>query len=141
MKFHRITRTVTLAVFLGLLMYAAYPYPNGLAVDFFLRLDPLLALGTILASRDFQIYLLPGLCILLGTIFLGRFFCGHICPMGTTLDVLQTPLRTGTKTSFKNNSYEATERHRSVKYLALIAILAAGLGGISIVHVGSPLSL
>ncbi len=141
MRFHRITQTVTLTVFLGLLLHAAYPFPDGLAADFYLRLDPLLVLGTMLASRDFQIYLLPAVCILLGTVLLGRFFCGHFCPMGTTLDVLQSPFRAGTKTSLKNNSYEATERHRTVKYLALIGILAAGLGGISLVHVGSPLSL
>jgi MauM/NapG family ferredoxin protein len=141
MRFHRITQTGTLAVFLGLLLYAAYPFPIGLSVDLFLRLDPLLALGTIVASREFHAYLLPGLCVLVATMIMGRFFCGHICPMGTTLDLLQAPLRGRAKASRKDNSYEATERHRTVKYLVLLVILGAGLCGVSLVHIGSPLSL
>jgi MauM/NapG family ferredoxin protein len=141
MKLHKVTQTVTLAAFLGLLLLATYPFPDGLAADFFLRLDPLICLGTLIASRGFLVSLLPGLLILAAAVFLGRFFCGHICPMGTTLDILQSALVSRKKPSVKNNSYESTQRYRKWKYLGLIAILASAFTGVSLVYWGSPLSL
>ncbi len=139
--FQKVTQTVTLLLFLALLLFAAYPHHDGLAVDFFLRLDPLISLGTILATRSFAAYLLPGLIVLAAAVLAGRFFCGHICPMGTTLDLLQIPLGPRRKPSARNNSYEATERFRSWKYLALGFVLAASLAGVSLLFIGSPLSL
>jgi polyferredoxin len=55
------------------------PYP----VSLFLQFDPLTALGTLLSSWTIYEGLLWSLVILIPTIFLGRFFCGWICPMGT----------------------------------------------------------
>ncbi len=140
-SFQKITQTVTLFLFLALLLLAAYPYYDGLAADFFLRLDPLISLGTILATRSFAAYLLPGLMVLVVAALAGRLFCGHICPMGTTLDLLQIPLGPRRKPSAKNNTYEATQRFRSWKYLTLGLVLASALGGVSILFIGSPLSL
>jgi MauM/NapG family ferredoxin protein len=139
--FQKATQTVTLLLFLTLLLFAAYPYYDGLAADFLLRLDPVISLGTILATKSFATYLLPGLVVLAAAALVGRVFCGHICPMGTTIDLLQIPVGPRRKPSAKNNSYEATERFRSWKYLALAVVLAAALGGVSILFVGSPLSL
>jgi len=141
MKFHKMTQTVTLAVFLGLLLFAAYPLPDGLAVDFLLRVDPLIAVGTLIAAKEFLVYLLPGLFVLVAALFIGRFFCGHVCPMGTTLDILQSPLISRKKPSNKNNTYEATQRYRVWKYVGLLAVLASALSSVSLVYWGSPLSL
>ncbi|MGB6064943.1 MAG: 4Fe-4S binding protein [Desulfomonilaceae bacterium] len=140
--FQKATQTATLFLFLALLLLAANPYyDNGLAVDFFLRLDPLVCLGTVLTTRSFEISLLPGFLVLAAAILAGRFFCGHICPMGTTLDLLQVCLGPSRKPSVKKNTYEATARYRAWKYLILVFVLGAALAGVSLLFIGSPLSL
>src|SRR5690349_15372804 len=53
------------------------PYPVGL----FFRLDPLVALSNALGSHALYRGLLASLVILIPTMFLGRFFCGWICPL------------------------------------------------------------
>ncbi len=58
---------------------ARLPYP----VSFFLQLDPLTALTSALSSHTLYRGLLWSLAILIPTFFLGRFFCGWICPLGT----------------------------------------------------------
>jgi len=141
MRFQRATQAVTLAGFVALMASAAYPYYEGLAVDFFLRLDPLIGVGTIVAARAFPLVLLPGLILLLSALLLGRVFCGHICPMGTTLDALHRIAGPQRKPPVKSASYEATARFRPWKYIILAVMLVAAIAGVSLVHLGSPLSL
>lgn len=140
-RFQRIAQTASLAIFIGLLIYASYPLPEGLPVDFFLRLDPLIGIGTMLAGREISTYLLPALVVLLAALFLGRFFCGHICPMGTTLDVLQTSIAPRRRMLLNKTSYEDTSSYRNWKYWILAVVLASGLAGVSLVFLVSPLSL
>jgi MauM/NapG family ferredoxin protein len=141
MKFQRVTQAVSLALFVGLFFLTVHPWSEGLAVDFFLRLDPVIGVGSVLATRTFSLSLIPGFVVLLSAFFVGRVFCGHICPMGTTLDVLQSSLKLERKKSVKSNSYESTGQYRRWKYAILAVILSAALGGVSLVFVGSPLSL
>ena len=55
------------------------PYPVSIALQF----DPLVALATLLANGTLYKGLLWSLVILIPTIFLGRFFCGWVCPLGS----------------------------------------------------------
>ena len=55
------------------------PYPVSIALQF----DPLTALATILATGTMLKGLGWSLVVLIPTIFLGRFFCGWVCPLGT----------------------------------------------------------
>ena len=61
--------------------------------------------------------------------------------MGTTLDILEKLLGRRKRSTTKNNTYESTQQYRKWKYLVLLAIIAAALTGVSLVHWGSPLSL
>lgn len=140
-RFQRLTQTATFLIFVGLLTFAAHPFHEGVEVDFFLRLDPLIVAGTVLAARDYTHAFLPGVVVLLSALVLGRFFCGHICPMGTASDILQQSLIPKRKQSGKSGSYEASSHYRGWKYLGLVVILASAAGGVSLVYVGSPLSL
>ncbi len=140
-RFQRVTQAVSLLVFVVLFYFAAYPYVAGLAVDIFLRLDPLIGIGTTLSTRDISIALVPGMMVLVATLIMGRVFCGHVCPMGTTLEILQIPLADKRKNAGRNASYEANARFRCWKYLALAGILVSAAGGVSLVYLGSPLSL
>ena len=56
---------------------------RGWPVNWLLELDPLVGLGTLLATRTLYSGLLWGLATVVLTIFLGRFFCGWLCPFGT----------------------------------------------------------
>jgi polyferredoxin len=51
-------------------------------VNWFLELDPLVGLATLLTTGTLYAGLLWGLATIVLTIILGRFFCGWICPFG-----------------------------------------------------------
>jgi polyferredoxin len=82
----RIVQTLFLALFTVLFFLAADPLPSLLPVDIFLRLDPLIALTTMLASRAIHAALFLSLVLVAATLLLGRFFCGWVCPLGTLID-------------------------------------------------------
>ena len=141
MRFRRTTQAVFFTIFLLLLALASYPYHDGLAVDMFLLLDPLIGVGTAVAARHLAPDLVPALLVLGVTLLLGRVFCGHACPMGTTLDILEACLGPRKNDPAKFNSYGATSNRRRWKYLGLAFIMAGAAGGVSLVFLGSPLSL
>lgn len=153
----RIIQALCLLLFL-LLLGLATVAPDWLATDAFLRLDPLVLLGTVISVRDW----VPGLglaVLVLGlTLILGRFFCGYICPMGTTLDISdwllsgRTAARKSTSRGSSQELSQALSRAPSPgpswlpgariwKYLLLCFILGAGGLGVSAVFLASPLSL
>jgi len=106
------------------------PYP----VSLLFRIDPLAALADMFAPGSFAWGLLwPALLILAATVLLGRFFCGWICPLGTTLDGAARLCRpTGTR---------PRPRWRKVKYLLLLSLSAAALCGVQLFGWFDPLSL
>ena len=87
----RISQIFFLLLFLALLIFTSLrPSPGGTGdihlrapVRLFFEWDPLVAMTNALASHALYRGLLWSLLILLPTLFLGRFFCGWICPMGT----------------------------------------------------------
>lgn len=141
MRFQRITQAATLITFIVLLIFAAHPYHEGLQTDFFLRLDPLVAVMTSVLTREVVWYLVPGLLVAAATIVLGRFFCGHICPMGTSLDILEGVALPRKRSRARESSYEATSRFRSWKFWFLAVVFGAAVGGFSLLFLGSPLSI
>ena len=75
-----------LFLFCLLFFLAAYPLNPFIPVDLFLRLDPLIAVTTFLASRELYAPLLLSFIVIAASLFLGRFFCGYVCPLGTLID-------------------------------------------------------
>lgn len=59
----------------------------------FFRMDPLVGAVAMTAGRCFIALFWPALILLVFTVFLGRFFCGWICPLGTMLDYFHTITR------------------------------------------------
>ncbi len=123
----RVIQAASLGLFLYLLVRAAgiaFPPP-----DLFLRLDPLTALAAPLAARAWIERLLPGLILLFAALFLGRVFCGYLCPFGITLDLvgwLTRRVRAVFKT--RREPPPSSPRLRRMKYF----LLAAALGGAAI---------
>ncbi len=135
MKFQRWTQTVTLSLFLVLLVFSVAGLLPFFSKDFFLRLDPSIALITTVSARVILLGVLPVVIVVLLSIWMGRFFCGHICPMGTTLDVSDRLFGTSYKKQKKLG------RFRPLKYLVLAYLLTGSLFGVSYVFLASPLSL
>jgi len=148
-QLRRISQMVFLLFFLFLMMNtesfsslravrdgARLPYP----VSFFLQLDPLTALAGALSSHALYRGLLWSLVILIPTFFLGRFFCGWICPLGTLSHFL------GNWKSERKRGPERLERNRykkwqTLKYYLLIAGLVSALFGGSLLGIMDPISL
>lgn len=140
MRFQRLTQLILLLLFLSLLWFAAFPLPSWVEVDLFLRLDPLISLGTMITARAFVPGLAWGLVVLGLAFVLGRVFCGYICPMGSTLDLGDWLARSGKKGT-RQNSFEKSGRYRGWKYILLIALAGSSLLGIGYHFLFAPLSI
>jgi hypothetical protein len=102
------------------------PYPVSIALE----LDPLAALMTTLASGTLYKGLLWSLVILVPTIFIGRFFCGWLCPLGSLNHWMsgfrsERGSRKG-KRLLESNRYKKYQR---IKYYVLFFCLGAALLG------------
>ena len=109
-------------------------------VRWFLELDPLAAIGNALATRALYRGLLWSLVILIPTLFLGRFFCGWICPFGTLHHFF------GNRPSESKRGRQRLEANRyrswqTLKYYLLIAFLLAALLGSNVMGLFDPISL
>ncbi len=112
------------------------PYPVGL----FFQLDPLVSIANALAGHALYKGLLLSLVILIPTLFLGRFFCGWICPMGSIHHFFgnwKSEKKRG-KQLLESNRYK---RWQNVKYYLLFALLIGALLGTGLVGWLDPFSL
>jgi polyferredoxin/formate hydrogenlyase subunit 6/NADH:ubiquinone oxidoreductase subunit I len=112
------------------------PYP----VRWFFEFDPLVTVSNALSGRALYRGLLWSLAVLIPTMFLGRFFCGWICPLGSLhhfFGSLRSERKRG-KQLLESNRYK---RWQTTKYYLLFACLAAALMGTGIVGWLDPISL
>ena len=144
----RISQIFFLLLFLGLLAFTSLRGVPGATSDIhlpapvrlFFEWNPLVALANALATHALYRGLLWSLVILLPTIFLGRFFCGWICPMGTLqhfVGNLPSESKRG-KQRIESNRYK---RWQTVKYVVLIAGLVAACFGSMAIGWLDPFSL
>ena len=136
----RISQIFFLLLFIALLIFTSLrPTPGATAeihlqapVRLFFEWDPLVAIANALASHALYRGLFWSLVILLPTLFLGRFFCGWICPMGTLqhfVGNMPSESKRG-KQRIESNRYK---RWQTVKYVVLIAgLVAASFGSMAI---------
>ena len=125
-------QAVCLALFLVLLFSRLGADGEGLGAlgrggEFFLILDPLVSITAAVASRAL-IWSLPAAAgVLVLGLFLPRFFCGYICPMGASIDLADWI------TSSRRRP-EASERKGSrwyhLKYYILAVVFVAALFGV-----------
>jgi polyferredoxin len=97
---------------------------RGWPVNWFLQLDPLVGAGVLLATRTLYRGLLWGVVTIVLTLFLGRFFCGWVCPMGTLqqwIGYLSLRRATPAQRIRRNQPHRA----QLVKYGLLLFLLAA----------------
>jgi polyferredoxin/ferredoxin len=102
---------------------------RGWPVAWFLQLDPLVAVGTVLTTHSLHPGLVWGLVTIAVTILLGRVFCGFVCPFGALHQFVGWLARRGglLKARMENNAYRPAQ---VVKYYVLIVLLAAAAGNL-----------
>ena len=130
---YRVIRwTIQLAfLVLFVLLFARTRYGVSPALgDVFFRLDPLVLLVTSIASRAIVAAALLSLIFVAGTIVFGRFFCGFVCPLGTTIDLSDSVIR---------RKPGPGTRLRNTKYAVLLGLVVAALLGASFIGFFDPL--
>jgi len=144
----RASQIFFLLLFLALLVFTSLRTSSGATGDIhmhapvrlFFEWDPLVALTNALAGHALYRGLLWCLIILVPTLFLGRFFCGWICPLGTLqhwVGNMPSESKRG-KQRIESNRYK---RWQTVKYVVLIAGLIAAVFGSMAIGWLDPFSL
>ena len=113
---------------------------QALSVNLFFKLDPLTSAVNSLADHVLYRGLFWALIVLIPTFFLGRFFCGWICPLGS-LNQFLGGIRSRSK---QRQARIAANRYKTwqvTKYVLLIAGLTAAICRSSMVGWVDPFSL
>ena len=103
------------------------------AVNILFRIDPLLALSTMLAVKTIIILMLPALLIVVLSLVSGRSFCGWLCPMGGLLD--------GWRRLFGRARKNEATRFPSLPAIMLIFILISAIFGVPLAGYLDPFSI
>ena len=148
-RLRAVSQIIFLSLFLFLLLRTDFrASPSGASDDLqltapvklFFQIDPLVGISNALASRALYQGLLWSLLILIPTFFLGRFFCGWICPMGT-LNHFFGSLKSESKRGKQLIESNRHKRWQNTKYYLLFAFLLAALFGTGIFGWLDPFSL
>lgn len=136
-NWRRLIQLVFLALFVSLLIATCWkPSGEAPAPPLLLRLDPFLMLMAALSpAHRFLPYFLPALVLVALTVALGRFFCGWVCPLGTTIDLCDRLLWRR-----RSKGREGANRP-TVKYYLLAGSLVAALFGTQIGWFFDPIPL
>jgi len=127
-------RRISQIFFLGLFLWfcivmtlgAEWRQLRGWPVNWFLQLDPLTGITTVLTTRSLYAGLLWGLVTIVLTLVLGRIFCGWVCPFGTIHQIagFLGHYKSSVKEKIRLNDFH---RGQSVKYWILIFFLTAAV--------------
>ena len=131
----RVSQGVFLLIFLFLFLQTESKGNDtlGYPVKFFLDFDPLIFSTTILSAHAVTKAFFLSLILILVTIFLGRVFCGWVCPLGTLHNI----------TGFlsRKRPYLTCLMWHRVKYYILLFLLVSSLFTLQLVGIMDPLSL
>ena len=130
----RVSQGFFLVLFIYILWSTTYPLQGLLPPGTFFQINPLLVFITSISQR----ILLPGVAfcaaMLILTFILGRFFCGWICPLGTTIDIVGALKRKSSKPTDALNS-----KIRKGKFIILTVIFIFAALGIQIAWLFDPM--
>ena len=100
---------------------------RGWAVNWFLQLDPLVAIGTLFTTHTIYSGLIWAVVTVCLTIIFGRFFCGWVCPFGTMHQFFGW-LGSRKRSAAKSVALNRYRKAQNIKYFFLVAFLImAGL--------------
>lgn len=124
----RLWQATFLGVFLFFVVRTTASLIGGYHVEWFLELDPLVAVSTALANRSLHHSLLWAVPLIVLTLVFGRFFCGWICPMGVLHHVLGHLARSK-KGAERIQANRFRPRLQKVKYFVLLGMLGCAAAG------------
>jgi len=104
-------------------------------VESILRLDPLAAIATMFASRSLAAKFSYSIILVVLTILIGRFFCGWLCPLGTTMDIVDRIFLRRIRRGQKNIKL------RNAKYYILVLFIVSSIFSLQIIWLADPLSI
>ncbi len=136
----RVVQTASLSLFFALLLDTRSKddgEPGG-ALQLFFDLDPLILISTWLSTHSLVGISLLALITLGVTIFLGRVFCGWVCPFGVLHQVF-TWLRA--KTRRGRPRAEVHSRWQRAKYFVLLGLLLMSALGAHWIGVLDPIAM
>jgi polyferredoxin/ferredoxin len=102
---------------------------TGWPWNFFLQLDPLVALATVAATGVLYAGLAWAGVTLLLTLLFGRVFCGWLCPLGTLHQIVGWLGRRVLPRRMDRRRMNTPHPAQGIKYLLLAFLLAAAAGG------------
>jgi len=118
---------VSLGVFLFLLVRTSWPASDVLPLSLYVRMSPHLAVLAALASRSAAViwqFFVAAIVVAVVTVLVGRFFCGWICPLGTSQDIFDRLFLRRPRRDAHHHG-----RLRKIKYYVLIVgVVAAAFG-------------
>ncbi len=123
-RWRRISQFIFLAIFVFLFYLTQYPL-DFVYTNAFLKSSPLLMITSILVNRSFSLFV-PALLLVGATLFMGRFFCGWVCPVGTVSDIIP-------KTKRKLTSFYR------FKYYYLTFLIILSIFGVNLLIISDPL--
>jgi polyferredoxin len=91
-------------------------------VNWFLQLDPLTAIGTVLSTHTLYYSLLWALGTVILTIIFGRFFCSWVCPFGTVHHFVGY-LGNRKKSAAQKIQLNRYRKAQGIKYIILVLFL------------------
>lgn len=126
-------------LFIGLIAFMRDPVGDGDYYNIFTRLSAHLAITTSLSAGKIITAYYPTVIIVLLTIILGRFFCGWVCPLGSTIDVAD---KTTGKNKINYLSFKGKKKKiKHYKITILVVSLLLAVAGINISGIIDPMSL
>ncbi|MFW5960345.1 MAG: 4Fe-4S binding protein [Chitinivibrionales bacterium] len=133
----RVIQGLSFTAFLVLFGYTVYPHAGRFPVSFFTRIDPFVAVTVSIATRTVIWGMAISLVVLLSSFIFGRGFCGYVCPLG----IMQDIVRRISERKGKSSGDKSLVKLRGLKYIILIACIAAAVFGFSLIYFTSPASI
>ncbi|MGQ9631856.1 MAG: 4Fe-4S binding protein [bacterium] len=133
----RIVQSVFLLAFVALLFFAADLVAIKVPVDVFLRLSPFAAISAMVAGRTIIAGMMVSFLLLGATLTFGRFFCAYVCPMGTTLDLVDWL----TLRRIKRKGIRKYKNLQNFKYYILGFLVVSSIFSLTLVHAFDPIAL
>ena len=131
----RVVQVIFLLIFLYLLANTSYPMKTPINTMIFLKLSPLISIISIIAGRAFFSLFWISLVILALSLVFGRYFCGWICPFGTTFDVTDRLL-----SKVRKKSFTTKRKIHHIKYWILIVLVVTAVFGLNLSGWFDPIS-
>lgn len=140
MRTRHIVRLTALALFLALYARTAYKGEDVLTypVHLIFRIDPIAVITELAAYKKPVMWAVAGSALLLAaTAYLGRFFCGWLCPMGSLLEDASHPVRK----MFRRLGTRSIRMPRHTPTYILLFLIAAQTAGFPLLGFLDPLSI